>query len=178
MALLASLTGIAQDICGFLDYRNYFFVFDRGTIKELEHLPPIAFASGGGYMVYASAGGEVKVYRDSAVTVIDQGIATRPTITDHYFGYASAGVLEVYDGHELRRLCNNTGRFVVEDSVAGFYDEVLRTMHIHYRGVTIQVEDALIEIFDPGQDPTDPDEEPFQTGSEPLVTGNRLNVME
>ena len=144
-AVLALSPLHAQDIGAFLDHRNYFFVFDHGVITQLETLPPRAFVAGGNYLAYAASNGDLKIHRDGRTTTIDQNIATLPAITDHYLGYVSAGVMKVFDGDSLRVLCRSTGGSVVEDSVAGFYDEVQRTLNLHYRGTTVQVEDALME---------------------------------
>ncbi len=145
LPLLLTAPLFAQDMSGFLDYRDYFFVFDKGEIKQLETLPPRGFKSGGGYLIYAASNGDLKVYKDGKATEIDENIATMPTITDHYIGYATAGAFKIYDGAALQVLCRNTGAYVVEDSVAAFYDEVQRTLSIHYRGESVQVEDALME---------------------------------
>ena len=145
LAVLISVAITAQDISGFLDYRNYFFAFDRGEIKELEPLPPIGFKTGGNYLAYVAANGDLKILRNGELKVIDKNMGALPTITDHYFGYLSAGFFKLYDGEELRTICNTTGAMIVEDSIAGFYDEVQRTMNIHYRGNTTLVEDALME---------------------------------
>jgi hypothetical protein len=143
--LLATTALQAQDVGGFLDFRNRFFVFDRGTITELETLPPRAFATGGNYLVYYATNGEVKMFRNGELRTIDRNIATLPVVTDHNFGYVSAGVFRLYDGDTLRALCFNTGGFVVEDSIAGYHDEVNRKIYIHYDGHTDMVEDALLD---------------------------------
>lgn len=145
LLLLSQPVLMAQDIMGFLDYRNYFFVFDKGTVTELEPLPPRGFASGGNCMVYASSNGDLKIYKDGAVSIIDQNIAMIPTITDHYIGYTTGGQFKVYDGEKVDMLCANTGASVVEDSVAAFYDSMQRTYSVHYNGISTQAEDGLVE---------------------------------
>lgn len=145
LTALFSLATAAQDISGFLDYRNYFYAFDRGEIKELESLPPIGFRTGGNYLAYVAANGDLKILRDGELTVVDKNMGALPTVTDHYFGYLSAGFFKLYDGKELRTICSTTGAMIVEDSIAGFYDEVQRTMNVHYAGNTTLVEDALME---------------------------------
>jgi hypothetical protein len=143
--LLVPYLARTQDVSGFLDYRDHFFVFDAGAFTELEPLAPRAFASGAGLLMYASSNGDLKVYKNGKVTTIDQNISTIPTITDNYIGYATAGVLKLYHHDSLHVLSRRVGTFLVEDSVAAFYDEVQRTLSIHYRGATIQAEDALLE---------------------------------
>lgn len=135
----------AQDVGGFLDYRNYFYGFDRGRIKELETLAPRAFGMGGGYMAYATTGGDVKIYKNGELRTIDQGIATVPYLTDNNFGYLSAGTLKVYDGNELHILSRQAGAAVVEDSLAAWFDDRDYTLHVWYKGQSQQVGDALIE---------------------------------
>jgi hypothetical protein len=163
--LLLSNTALqAQDIGAFRDYRDHFFVFDRGTFTELEVLPPRAFATGGNYLAYASSNGDLKVYRNGALRTIDMNIATAPVVTDHYFGYVSAGVFRLYTGDSLITLCSSTGGFVVQDSIVGYRDVVNRMIHVHYRGRTEAVEDALLDEGSglPG---------PFSQGPQDLLSG-------
>jgi len=143
--IIAAMAVQAQDIGAFRDYRDFFHVFDRGTFTQLEALPPRAYALGGNYLAYASSNGDLKVYQNGEVRTIDMNIATPPVVTDHYFGYVSAGIFRLWDGRELLTLCANTGGFVVQDSIAGFRDVVNRMIHIHYRGRTEPVEDALLD---------------------------------
>ncbi len=143
--LFLPLFAQAQNICGYLDYLDRFFVFDHGETRMLETLPPIAFASGGDYLAYLATNSDVKVYRNGLVRTIDQSMDGRPVVTDHFFGYVAVGALKIYDGDSLRVLCLNTGRNVIEDSIAGWYDRVQRTLNIYYAGKTTQVEDALLE---------------------------------
>lgn len=143
--LLLPLFTQAQGICGFLDYRDRFFVFNQGKTQMLEPLQPIAFASGGNYLAYVASNQDVKVYRDGQVRTIDQSMAGPPVVTDHFFGYNSVGALKVYDGDSLRVLCINTGRSVIQDSIVGWYDNMQRTLNVYYKGITTQVGDALIE---------------------------------
>jgi hypothetical protein len=142
LLLVLSTALQAQDITAF---RNYLHLFDSGTFTELEPMAPRAYGTGGNYLVYAANNGDLKVYQHGTLRTIDQNIATPPFITDHYFGYVSAGVFRLYDGDTLVDLCRNTGGFVVEDSIAGYRDLVQRMLYIHYRGRTDAVEDALLD---------------------------------
>lgn len=142
--LLTVISIHAQDIGAYLDYRDYFFAFDRGTFKELETLPPRAFATGGNYLVYASSNGDLKIYNGELRT-IDQNIAVLPTVTDHYLGYVSAAAFKVWDGDSLRTLCISTGAAITEDSLAAWYDDRQQTLNVHYRGESQVIEDALME---------------------------------
>jgi hypothetical protein len=145
LPLILPLFVHAQDICGFLDYRDRFFVFDHGNTRMLEPLMPRGFSSGGGYLAYVASNGDVKVYRDGEVRTIDQSLAGPPVVSDNYFGYVSVGVLKIYEGDSLHVLCRNTGQSVIQDSIVGWYDNMQRIMQIYYKGVTTQVEDALME---------------------------------
>lgn len=142
--LCTSIAG-AQDIAGLVDYRKYFFVFDKGTFTQLETLPPIAQATGGNYLVYSSTNGDLKIYRDGRLVTIDRNIATLPWVTDHYLGYVAAETFKIFDGDSLRVLCVSTGGAVVQDSVAGWFDDRLMTMHAYYKGESMQIADALME---------------------------------
>ncbi len=143
--LILAVQGLgAQDIGAYLDYRDYFFAFDRGTFKELETLPPRVFAAGGNYLAYASSNGDLKIY-DGELRTIDRNIAVMPTVTDHYLGYVSAAAFKIWDGDSLRTLCISTGAAITEDSLAAWYDDRQQTLNVHYRGESMVIEDALME---------------------------------
>lgn len=138
-----SLFGNAQDVTGFLDYKNRLYVFDKGEFKELESQRPFAFKAGGNYLAYASYNGDIRIYHDGIVDTLDRTTAIVPTVTDNFMGYTVAGSLKIFDGKELHTVCRNTNGSVVEDSVAGYYDEVNRTLNAFYRGKDYLLEDAL-----------------------------------
>ncbi|MCB0787361.1 MAG: hypothetical protein KDB88_05660 [Flavobacteriales bacterium] len=136
------LATFAQDVSAFLDYMGRLYVFDRGVIKQIEGIRPKSFAVGGDYVAYADARGDLKVYVDGRDRVIDRTVLGVPTVTDHFLGFETAGVLKVFDG-EIHTLCGNTAGYVVEDSVAAFRDGVRQTLNAYYKGRIIQLEDVL-----------------------------------
>lgn len=133
----------AQNVTAFLDYRDRLIAFDNGMFREIEPLRPKAFGTGGDHVAYADAIGDLKIYRNGKVTRLDRTDVVLPELTDNLFGFKVATILKVHDGEALSTLSINTGGFVVEDSVAAWYDNMQRTFNIWYAGEIFIVEDAL-----------------------------------
>jgi hypothetical protein len=133
----------AQDITAFLDYRERMIVFDHGTFTELEPLRPKAIGVGGDYIAYADATGDVKLYRNGSTTRLDRSNLVEPQVTDHFFGFDVAGSLKLHDGVALHSLCGNTGGYVVEDSIAGWFDVNQSMVRAWWQGQEYELEDAL-----------------------------------
>lgn len=143
LLLVGTFRLAAQDLTAFLDFRERLIVFDKGSFVEVEGMRPQHFDVGGNYVAYANAIGDLKMYRDGRTVRLDRSANAETVITDHLLGFRLATVLKVDDGRQLHTLCANTNGYIVEDSVAAWYDDVQRVFRAWYRGRTYPLEDAL-----------------------------------
>lgn len=139
---LSALAGAAQDVTAFIDYMDRLYVFDRGTIRQIEPRKPIALHVGGNYLAYTDNRDDLKVYWNGRTQVIDRAMDLEPIVTDHYMGFTVAGILKVFDG-KTRVMTPNLGMYVVEDSLAVFKDEVQGKIMVYYKEEKVKLEDQL-----------------------------------
>jgi hypothetical protein len=135
----------SQHLAAYLDYRDRFMVFDRGETKEVENYKVISFQVGGNCIGYQSYGNDLKVYYKGAVRTLEHVPPSKYTVTDFLFGYSIYSVLKVFDDGEVQTLCNNTGGYIVEDSLIAYYDEVQQVLNVYQDGVIRTIEDALLQ---------------------------------
>jgi hypothetical protein len=132
----------AQDVTGFIDYMDRLIVFDRGGFKQIEARRPLSLHVGGNYLAYADNREDLKVYRDGKTHVVDQAADLVPVVTDHLMGFSVAGILKIFDGRP-RVLTPNVGKFVIEDSLVIYKDQLQGAVYVYYKGESVRIEDQL-----------------------------------
>ncbi len=142
---LSSSALFSQHLAAYLDYRNRFYVFDRGKTKELENYKVISFQVGGNCIAYQSYGNDLKVYYKGMVRTLEHVAPTEYTVTDFLMGYSMYNVLKVFDDGEVKNLCNYTNGYIVEDSLIAYYDEVQQILNVYHNGDTRTIEDGLLQ---------------------------------
>ena len=144
--LFFMIHGVAgQHLAAYLDYRDRFFVFDRGETKQLESFRITSYQVGGNCVGFVNYHGDLKVYHNGSARLLER---TRPSeyhVTDYLMGYSMHSVLKVFDNGDVKTLCNNTNGYIVEDSLIVFYDEVQQQLKVYHNGQTRVIEDGLME---------------------------------
>ena len=135
----------SQHLAAYLDYRDRFFVFDRGETKQLESFKLTSFQVGGNCVGYVNYHGDFMVYHNGSARLLERARPTEYIVTDYLMGYAISSVLKVFDDGEAKMLCNNTSGYIVEDSLIAFYDEVQQQLKVYHNGQTRVIEDGLME---------------------------------
>lgn len=134
-----------QHMAAYLDYRDRFMVFDRGQTRELENYKVNSFQVGGSCIGYNSYGDDLKVYYNGSVRMLEHVPPTDYTVTDHLMGYSIHSILKVFDDGEVMTLCNNTGGYIVEDSLIVYYDDVQQVLNVYRDGKIRTIEDGLLQ---------------------------------
>lgn len=133
----------AQNVSAFLDYMDRLYAFERGGFQQLENLPPRIVELGDGAVFYTSTNGDLKVFRNGQVKVLDRSSAIAFKVTDHLVGYKLATALKVYEDGNMGVMCYNTGNWAIDDSLVAWVDEAQRTINVRYAKQNYQVADAL-----------------------------------
>ena len=142
---MTTLTSNAQHMAAYLDFRDRFFVFDRGETKELENYKVVSFQVGGNCIGYVSYGNDLKVYHNGSARTLEHITPTEYTVTDYLMGYNMFSVLKVFEDGELKTLSNTAKGYIVEDSLVAYYDEVRQEMNVYHNGQTKTIEDGLLQ---------------------------------
>jgi len=133
----------AQDVAAFVDFMDRYHVFDKGTFRQVESLPPLWMQYGDHSVFYGATNDDLKVYRDGRSQRLERTSRVGFRATDHLGAYKLANALKVYENGTTKVLCQNAGAWAVDDSLVGWFDEVQRTFNVYYRGEVQVLEDAL-----------------------------------
>ncbi len=135
----------SQHLAAYLDYLERFFVFDRGITTQLEQYKVNSFQVGGNCMVYVDYGDDLKVYHRGEVRTLEHTAPTEYYVTDYLVGYSFYDVLKIFEDGKHKTLSTNVDRYIVEDSLIVFYDQVQKELKVYQNGKVITIEDGLLQ---------------------------------
>jgi len=134
----------SQYLAAFLDYQDHFWIFEAGEFHELEYLEIQDFQVGGNLVAYKDNGSKLKVYQHGNIETLLTGDPVEFKATDYLLGYSMYEELHVYDNGDAQLLSTESGGYVVQDSLIGWYNKISQTIQIYYNGKIYTVEDGLI----------------------------------
>jgi len=143
--VLLSLFSPAQNLSAFLDYRNYFQVFDNGSIRQVDYLPVKSFKVGGASVAYIDNTNEFRIY--SAEQKFDQtfGCSLSYVVTDNLVAWQVGKVLSVFENQRSQNLSYYCTIYAINDSLIGFFDESTYNFSVYYKGTVTDLESSMIE---------------------------------
>ena len=143
---LITLTELqAQKITAYINFRNYFVVFDDGRTEVLEVLPPQSFKVGPDYLAYIDNIGNLKVYYEGKVEMLDPGVILRYEAGDDYLIFEKYQQVKVWHNGVLKNLGNNITAWTGSDSLIAFYDQNYKNFHIYYNDEEYDLADGLVD---------------------------------
>ena len=148
LALIVLFLGIelqAQKITAYVNFRNYFVVFDDGKTEVLEILPPQSFKAGPNYLAYIDNVGNLKVYYEGKVETLDPGVILTYHAGDDYLIFEKYQQVKVWHNGKLKNLGNNITAWAGSDSIVAFYDSNYKNFHIYYHDEEFDLADGLVE---------------------------------
>ena len=83
-------------------------MFDNGAVNRIEPLIPVDYKVGRRAVAYLDNARNFKVYRDGAVTTINDLFTTQFSVSDNLVLFRSANMISVIDGQDvvlLSKLC-------------------------------------------------------------------------
>lgn len=139
------VAGQAQGLCAFTDYRGYLMVFDHGTTRQLEYLPPVSYKSGCSSIAYIDNRNDFKVFTNGASKFQLNAADFKYWVTDYLVSYKVGQVLYVNDGGDKRTLCYYNTRMALGDSLLGYFDDSQYILSVYYNKGTTVLENSLLE---------------------------------
>ncbi|MFI5164356.1 MAG: hypothetical protein ACHQHP_03810 [Bacteroidia bacterium] len=133
----------AQNISAFLDYKNYFYVFDNGISKELEYLPVQWYKVGKNAVVYLNNSGDFKAYYNGDKYDLADAQPSDCRAADDFIVYFSNRILNIFDRGKIMVFSGWTSNYITGDSIVGCFDEQTYTYKIYYHGQTSVLADVL-----------------------------------
>jgi len=136
----------AQKISAYVNFRDYFIVFDDGRTDVLEVMPPQSYKIGPNYLAYIDNVGNLKVYYKGKVETLDPGVILSYEAGDDYLIFEKYQQIKVWHNGVLTNLGNNITAWKGSDSIVAFYDANYKEFHIFYHDQTYNLGDGLVEI--------------------------------
>lgn len=141
--LLTCTRAWPQNSAAFVDPYDDLVMFERGFFNKVDGQRPSFYSLAGDQLGFVAYNGDLRARINGTTTTLERTEGIRPVVTPHLIAYVFSGFLRIWDGHELRTVCNATESILVEDSLVAFYDGVRRLLNVYYNGEVIQLEDAL-----------------------------------
>ncbi len=134
----------AQNLNAYSDYRDYFFVFDNGASKQLEHLPVQSYKVGWNIMAYVDNVGTLKAYyRGEKITLEKAWIGTYD-VTDQLIVFKNGSILRVFDNGKIYDLSFNAGAYLYGDNIVAFLDENFLMLKAYSGGKITELENIAL----------------------------------
>ncbi|MDA3893235.1 MAG: hypothetical protein PF517_16355 [Salinivirgaceae bacterium] len=144
LLLLAFISGVfSQNIAGFSDYQNKFYVFDDGNIRQLEYQPVKEFEVGDKCLAYVTNGDHFKAYYNH-ITYDISLLVSSYKVTDNLITYQIGTQLYVFEDGVKRLLSKFVGNYLAGDSLVVFFDTENYYFQAYYNGKIIYLEDGLL----------------------------------
>jgi hypothetical protein len=144
LLLAYAATSSAQNLAAYTDYRDRFFIFDKGDHIKAEDLQVQSFAIGGNCILYINNQGHLKLYQNGTIVRLEVGNIGRYYATDYLAAYAVYDKLKVIENGQAVTLSMRCPLYQVEDSLIVFYDKNLESLRIYYDGEIEDIESGLV----------------------------------
>ena len=96
---LYALACISQNggLAAYVDFRNRFYIFDKGEKKLVEEQKPRSFKVGGTCVAYVDYADNFKIYQNGEVKKLEIGSVRNYVATEFLVAYSMTDILKVYD---------------------------------------------------------------------------------
>lgn len=140
--LFATIKSNAQSIAAYIDYRNYFTVFDSGIKYPIEHNRVKSFKVGGKQVAYVDYLENFKVFYNGNVTTLERVPIGNYMVSDYLIAYTLAIGSELYvvDNSKQILLTTRASFYSVGDSIVTFYDQLSQSYKAYYKGKITELE--------------------------------------
>jgi hypothetical protein len=139
-----TIPGYSQHLAAYHDYRDHFFIFDRGEHLKVEDFRAQSFKIGGEQILYINSQGHLKMYSEGKVSELERGGASQYYATDHLAAYSIFEKLIVIKNGEPLVLTTRCPVYRVEDSLIVYYDKNREALRIYYNGMAEDIESGLV----------------------------------
>jgi len=135
-----SVTG--QGLAAYSDYKGYFYIFDRGEVKEAEYREIASFKTGKRCIAYVDNNKTLKVYYNGEFyemfPAVDEYI-----VTDQLVIAELNKQLKVFENGRMTTLTTAAGDYAWGDSLVAFIDNMQHKFRLYYNSKITDLEDLF-----------------------------------
>src|SRR6056297_398507 len=115
LSLMLMMTGRVrgQGHAAFTNFRDHFYVFDKGHFRQLEHLPILSYQVAKWGVAYQRNDGALMIYHNGVKNKLSE-IVEDYQITEGLLVYTYNNTLFVYEGRDKTLLSMNAPRYKID----------------------------------------------------------------
>lgn len=123
---------VGQNLSAYVDYKNYFYVYNDGPDVNLEYQPIKSYKVGGNSIAYVNGTDNFKVFFNGITyDLLDvppsDYYATRDLVV-----YFKNKILTVFDNGKKNSISMYTDNYMVGDSIVAVFDQNSSTLRVYY----------------------------------------------
>ncbi|MGE0635542.1 MAG: hypothetical protein AB7G44_06565 [Bacteroidia bacterium] len=140
--LISAIDTSAQNIAAYIDYRNYFTIFDSGIKYPIEHNRVKSFKVGGKQVAYIDYLENFKVFYNGNANTLERVPIGNYLVSDYLIVYTLAIGSELYvvDKGKPTLLTTRASFYNLGDSIVTFYDQLSQSYKAYYKGKITELE--------------------------------------
>lgn len=139
------LQAAAQPLTAFVNMQNQLNVWDKGAIRKIDYLPPVALKIGRTAIPYLDNARNFKIYYGGGLRNINIGFTNDFWATDNLVAFRNAKSLNVFDKGVTKNLSGLCEQYFIGDSLVLFLDGVRQEFKAYYNGDIYPVENFLAD---------------------------------
>ncbi len=135
---------LAQGLNAYSDYRDHFFVFNKGASQQLEHLKVKSYQVGHECVAWEDNVGNLKAWYNGKKVTLEKAWHGEYVVTDNMVVYLNGQILRVFDKGEVHELTYRSGPYVAGDRVVAFLDENYLMLKVYEDGRIQELENIAL----------------------------------
>lgn len=133
----------AQPLAAYVNIQNQVMVWDKGLLRKVDFLPPVAMKIGRTTIPYLDNSRSFKIYYNSGVQNVNVGFTNEFAVSDNLVAFFNSRSLNVFDRGNIKNLSSFCSRYYLGDSVLLFFDSVRSEFKAYYNSKVYPIESFL-----------------------------------
>lgn len=141
--LIVCFASQSQNLSAWVDYKNYFFVFDNGVSHEMEYLPVKSYKTGNNSVIYVDNNDNTQGYYNGNKYLLADLPPSNYIAADDFSVFYFNKILRVFDHGKNVFFAGWATDYVVGDSIVGALDQNGYVYKVYYHGQKTDLPDGL-----------------------------------
>lgn len=140
--VMSGTLSVSQDLAAFTDYRDYFYVFDEGDLKMLEHHPVRSFKIAKTGIAYIADDQSLNWYANGNSREIST-VVENYEVTENLLIYSFGQNLFAFDGEKKYSLSMDCLDYKADSGIVAYYDKTKEMFEVFQDGEIYELESSL-----------------------------------